>query len=151
VGGTVVSWILLFLPVIAGIASALQSFTNGYWAARIGLTGIILINGIVGLAGALAVFLLAGEVPVSAISRRLSPWVLAGALCGLVLLFIMAFSFPRIGAFRTMALFIFGQIITALLLDHYGALDLPEMPITPQRLLGALFLMIGVILSLYGV
>lgn len=143
------NWLLLLLPVIAGLSSVMQSFANGYWASRLGITGTILINGVVGLAGALVAFLLAGEIPTSVLWKRLTPWAMAGAVCGLVLLFIMAFSLPRIGAFRTVALFVFGQVITGLVLDHFGFLNLPEIPLTPMRILGAVLLMAGVILSVY--
>jgi transporter family-2 protein len=53
---------------------------------------------------------------------------------------------PRLGATALMALTVFGQLLAALLIDHYGALGFPQNQATAQRILGAALLLAGVVL-----
>mgnify|MGYP001568843096 CR=1 FL=1 len=41
------------------------------------------------------------------------------------------------------AAFVVGQLIGALLLDHFGAFGLRHIPITPVRIAGAALLLVG--------
>jgi len=59
-----------------------------------------------------------------------------------------AFAYPRLGAGPTTALMVAAQLGTALALDHYG-LPSGKVPVTPMRLVGAAFLLVGALLVLW--
>jgi transporter family-2 protein len=53
---------------------------------------------------------------------------------------------PRIGAATMIALFVAGQLITSVILDHLGWATFPQLDITLGRVLGVAFLLVGVVL-----
>lgn len=57
-----------------------------------------------------------------------------------------AFSVPQIGVAAWVAAVIAGQLICAMMLDQFGAFGQVVREITPLRLLGAFFLVTGVVL-----
>jgi bacterial/archaeal transporter family-2 protein len=73
-------------------------------------------------------------------------WTWCGGLLGAAYLTGVVVSVGRLGAASTVALVVFGQITTTLLLDHFGFLMTTAHPISPLRLLGGGLLLIGVIL-----
>jgi transporter family-2 protein len=54
---------------------------------------------------------------------------------------------PQLGAVSTVAALIFGQVITAMLLDATGAFGLPLHEISWQRIGAALLIFSGLVLS----
>ena len=55
---------------------------------------------------------------------------------------------PKLGFLSLSGLIIFGQVATAMLLDHFGLLGTEKQPIHWQRLLGGIVIFIGVLLTL---
>ncbi len=55
---------------------------------------------------------------------------------------------PRIGSLALMSLVIAGQLLAALVLDHFGLLGLRKVSVTPSRLVGAALLLAGLFLVL---
>jgi transporter family-2 protein len=78
---------------------------------------------------------------------KLGPSVVTGGLCGLGIIVVGAIVFPKLGAATAVALFVLGQSISALLLDHYGVLALPAHPISPVRIAGIVLVLTGVLLT----
>ena len=60
------------------------------------------------------------------------------------------FATPRIGAALAVALTIAGQMIAALFLDHYGAIRLTKYAASPTRIVGVVFVVLGVSLVAYA-
>jgi transporter family-2 protein len=53
---------------------------------------------------------------------------------------------PRLGAAALLALVVLGQLVTSLVLDHFGWLGFAQHPLSVTRTLGAVFLFCGVLL-----
>jgi transporter family-2 protein len=53
---------------------------------------------------------------------------------------------PKLGAGTLVAAVVAGQMVTSLLLDHYGLIGFPVHSLSLARLLGAAFVIAGVIL-----
>jgi len=140
------TWLLVLVALGMGTALAVQGATNGTLAGRIGLSGAVLVNATFVFAGALTMWLctrrgVATEPP--------SPWWLyVGGVYGLFIIAGAAFAFPRLGAGPTTALMIAAQLATALVLDHLG-LPAGKIAVTPVRLAGTVFLVVGAILVLW--
>jgi transporter family-2 protein len=134
-------------PLIAGFCACFQGTMNGHWQSRIGVHSTILINGVV-VAGLTALFfLIANQTPFEKIVSEIRPWVLLNGVCGATILTVAALTFPRIGAASVIVLMVAGQLLTAIILDHFGVLNLPHHPISVSRIVGIAFVVVGVILT----
>lgn len=56
------------------------------------------------------------------------------------------FILPKIGVSATLSSMIFGQIILALILDHFGFMGNPTITIDLKKILGAFLLLISIFL-----
>ena len=102
------------------------------------------------VAGALAAFFICVmaryPLPTSVSLSGTSWWMWFGGCLGTIYVWSTIFATPRIGASLTLALTVAGQMIAAILLDHYGAFGLQKYPVSLSRILGVMFLIAGVIL-----
>lgn len=73
-------------------------------------------------------------------------WVWLGGLMGAVYVTASVILAPRLGVAVFTALVVAGQLVAALVMDHYGWLGIEELPVTPGRLVGAALLAAGVVL-----
>ncbi len=71
-------------------------------------------------------------------------WAWCGGFIGALFVTTSVLAISRTGAATFSVLIIAGQILGALVMDHFGWLELPQFPLTPQRIVGALLLMVGV-------
>jgi bacterial/archaeal transporter family-2 protein len=69
-----------------------------------------------------------------------------GGIFGAIYIAVSILLLPRLGATIVVALLVLGQMIGAMLFDHFALLGVPENPITPTRLVGAALLIAGVVL-----
>lgn len=134
-------------PLIAGFCVCFQGTMNGHWQSRIGVHSTILINGFVVAVLTALFFLTANQTPIEKITSEIRPWVVLNGVCGATILTIAALTFPRIGAASVIVLMVAGQLMTAIILDHYGVLNLPKQPASLARIAGIVFVIIGVILT----
>lgn len=74
-------------------------------------------------------------------------WMLLGGIFGAFLLAGSIFIVPRLGLTAFIGIVIASQLIMALILDHIGFLSDTVHTITPQRIAGVVFLIIGAILT----
>jgi bacterial/archaeal transporter family-2 protein len=103
---------------------------------------------VAGAATVLAVLLAREPVPPVASLRSAPWWSYVGGLIVAFYVFSITFLAPRIGVGTAISLVVTGQIMAALLIDHFGLLRSLTFPLTPVRLLGALLMGIGVFLAL---
>jgi transporter family-2 protein len=57
------------------------------------------------------------------------------------------FLIPKLGARKCFILMIAGQILMAMIVSHFGILESPKDPVTTLKLLGAVLIVAGAILS----
>lgn len=133
------------VPLGAGIASALQAATNGALTARSSLVTALVVNVAGTLVGAAALLLVPGTRAI--VPSPDTPWSLyAGGLYGLVIIAALAFAFPRLGGAWSIALFVLGQSVTALALDHFALIGQARDPLTAWRMAGIGLVVAGVLL-----
>jgi len=77
-----------------------------------------------------------------------APWWawIGGGLCGAVYISLVIFLAPKLGTGTTFSLIVAGQMIMAMVLDHFGFLGFQTHPVTLLRLIGAALLVSGVFL-----
>jgi len=77
----------------------------------------------------------------------INPILLTAGAMGASLVFGIAYLIPRVGAGPFTYALLAGQIISAMVLSHYGWLGSPKQPITPMGIVGVIVLAIGVFLT----
>ncbi|QKG51679.1 DMT family transporter [Hymenobacter sp. BRD67] len=136
---------LLLLLVLAGAAITTQSAVNSQlrgalhsvgWAVFISYLGGSLV------AGAL---LLLTRTPLPALAElgSLKWYYWTGGLLGVGYVLTITFSLQRVGAASLFALVVAGQLLTALLYDQLGVLNLSRSPLSSSKLVGVALLVLG--------
>jgi len=142
----------IFLALALGAGLATQVGVNASLRSALGHpVYAAIVNFTIGL-GALVGFALAGRLgrpPAGAVART-SWWMYAGGLLGATYVLGVITLAPRLGAAVLIGLVVTGQLLTALLLDHFGALSFPVHPVSPVRAVGAVLLVAGVVLVRRG-
>ncbi|WP_414564781.1 MULTISPECIES: DMT family transporter [unclassified Anabaena] len=83
-------------------------------------------------------------IPAATSLVQTSWWMWVGGCLGTLYVWATIFATPKIGAALALSLTIAGQMIAALFLDHYGAIGLTKYPASPLRIIGIVFVIIGV-------
>lgn len=130
----------LLLPIQAGVNAQLRT-TLGQ------PLGAALVSFLVGTAGlAILAAVVRLPLPLMLAWGRSPWWHWVGGLLGAVYVAGAIVLAPRLGAASLLAAAIGGQMLSSLVLDHYGWVGFAVHPITPLRLLGALLVIGGVVL-----
>ncbi len=77
---------------------------------------------------------------------RMPLWVWMAGLIGAVVILVTLFAVPRIGVASFVAAMICGQLIGALVIDHFGGFGLQVRPVGLRELAGAALLLAGMAL-----
>ncbi len=141
------SWLLL-LPVAlaAGMAAPTQFAINTQLRDVVG--GPVLAAAFSFLVGTVALF------ATTAVLRRSVPelgpiasapwWMWTGGLLGAFFVCASIVLTPRLGAATTVGLFLTGQVIASIAIDHFGLLGVPVQSASLTRVGGALLIVVGV-------
>jgi bacterial/archaeal transporter family-2 protein len=73
-------------------------------------------------------------------------WSWLGGLVGAVYIFLLVFLAPKLGIANVTGFVVAGQILAAILIDHFGLLNFPIHALTLPRIVGALLMMMGLYL-----
>jgi bacterial/archaeal transporter family-2 protein len=141
------TWLLL-LPaaLVAGMAAPTQFAINSQLRHVVG--GPVLAAAISFLVGTVVLF-----VAVMAVSRavpELGPivsapwWMYLGGLLGAFYVCASIVLTPRLGVATTIGLFLAGQVVASMIIDHLGLFDVPVQPASIPRILGAVLVIAGV-------
>ncbi len=145
--------ILFALAFAAGTAISLQAAVNSQLAG--GLGGNVVAAGLVSFAiGTVALAVIAtgkGGLGMAISHLPAQPlWQLTGGLLGAGAIFCTVLLAPRIGLANMLALVIAGQLITSLSIDHFGLVGTVTRQVSAIKLTGALVMLAGVFLTLFG-
>ena len=80
--------------------------------------------------------------------RQVNPLLLTAGAMGATLVFGIAWIIPQIGAQQMTVMLLAGQILSAMLLSHFGWLGSPVQPVTLTNVMGALLMIAGVFLAI---
>jgi transporter family-2 protein len=139
--------IYFIIALLAGTAVALQTGVNSQLR---GFVGNPFQAGLVSFAvGTLALAIVALPQGLEWKFSELANapwWVWTGGILGAFVVTAFIILAPRLGAATLIGIVLAGQMITSLILDHYGLLGFPEQRLSVPRILGAILLIAGVIL-----
>ena len=138
----VVVGVAIFFGLIAGSAVALQGPMISLIGQRLGnLESVFIIHLGGAVLSGIPLILLGGG---SLSEWRALPWYVffAGGF-GLIIVGTISFGLPRIGAAGVFTIMIIAQLITAVILDHFGWLQPTVRAVDLTRILGIGIIMIG--------
>lgn len=134
----------LLLAFISGVLMAVQGALNAGLSKVIGLletTFVVHITGTI-LIGLLLFGLRMGKGNLSAFAE--APWyVYLGGIVGVGIIYLVAASIPEVGAANATTAIIVGQVLTAILIDHFGAFGLEQSSYGWNQIIGLVLLAIG--------
>jgi transporter family-2 protein len=137
--------LILLIPFLAGVGIPVQAGINGQLALRVDSPIMAaLVSFAAGTIALLALVLLLRLWPSAEAWRGVQPWHLIGGLLGAVFIASTAFSASRIDAVLMTALVLAGQLTTAMLLDHFGALGFAQKSISLGRVGGLGLILAGI-------
>ena len=145
--------VLLLMAFCVGIIISVQAAVNTQLAGALGANAALaaLISFAVGtVVLALVAVVRGGLGDAFAVMGSLPAWKFSGGILGAVFVFGTVFLAPRIGLLNLVVLVIAGQLLTSIAIDHFGLVQMAVRNVSPIRLAGALVMVLGVALTLFG-
>lgn len=138
--------IYLITALIGGailpVQVALNTLLKGYIGQPMQVTFISYLAGTI--ASLTICFFARYPLPALTSLSHTSWWMWIGGCLGTLYVWSTIFAAPKIGAALALGLTIAGQMMAALFLDHFGLIGLNRYPATPLRIIGTVFVIIGV-------
>src|SRR6187551_2518258 len=141
-----VRYLPYLLGIVAGFGLSVQVGMNAQLRRTLhNANTAALISFLVGTVGLIALLLVTrAEVPSRDSFATVPLWAWFGGLLGAFYVATSTVVASQLGTTSLLALALLGQLATALVIDHFGWLGLPEHPITLVRLAGVALLGAGV-------
>lgn len=139
----------LLLAIISGVCMGVQSPVNATLSRHAGhLQATTISFG----GGALCLGLLMLIIGTGDLSKiaDVQWWQLLGGTYGIYIVLVITYGIPRLGAALTSTILTLGNLITAAVLDTFGLMGLPKVPLEAARVVGCLVVLTGVILVYIG-
>jgi bacterial/archaeal transporter family-2 protein len=130
------------IGALGGVAVGIQSPIAGAMGQRVGGTAASFIVHVSGAIFSGLLLLARGGENIR--DLRTLPWYMLGSgIFGLILYLTLNHTLPRLGAIAAISLIIVGQLITGMLIDHFGWFGGAPRPVDALRLLAAGLLLVG--------
>lgn len=134
----------LLLALVSGVLMAVQGSLNTAMAKVVGLweaTFVVHITGTL-LLVVILFAIRAGKGGLGSLAQ--APWyAYLGGVAGVFIIYLVAASIPSTGVANATTAIIVGQVLTAVLIDHFGAFGLAKTPCGLNQLAGLVLLAIG--------
>ncbi len=133
------------LPVFAGVAITIQSGINSQLRSAIQHPLLAaFISFVVGTI-ALAILLIFSKEVLPSMGEypKIDWYKYTGGLLGAFVVTVTLISVAQIGAGNMFVLIVAGQLITAVLMDHFGVLGMKPNPVSIQKIFGICLLIAG--------
>lgn len=141
-------WIYLALALITGALIPIQAATNTVFSRNIGnpvITGLMVF--IIGSVGMLLFVLLSRSAFPSGQQLASAPaYSYVGGLIIATYVVLITTLVPRIGVGTSIGLIVTGQIICAVIIDHFGLFNVTVNPVSVTRIVGMVLMIAGVYL-----
>ena len=144
-------WSLTVLTMFLGVVLTVHLAMNAKVGAAIGNPRIgNMVFWCIGALGAIVIGLTGWQTGALTGIKQVNPLLLTAGLMGATLVFGIAWLFPQVGPANATLALLFGQILSAMVLSHFGWLGSPEQHITMRSVVGAMLMFVGVVLATRG-
>ncbi len=137
---------LLLLALFAGALLPVQAAINATLKTPLGSPILAAFASFLVGTLSLGFYALVTRVSLPATLGAVPFWGWTGGILGAFYLCMTVILTPKLGPATTFGLIISGQLLSSLALDHFGWLGVAPHALNAPRVLGALFLMVGVLL-----
>lgn len=137
------NFLSLLFALIAGGLTSIQSAVNTNLGKYVGSVGASLVSFFVGTITLIIIYLLFGQAGLKNAGKA-PLYLFIGGIFGAIFVFSMVYLIPKIGVGSAIAGVIAGQLIIAVIIDHFGLFGLNPIKFNFVRFLGTIFLLIGV-------
>lgn len=139
---------LIFIALLVGAAGPIQAGVNATIAQYNGHPLTAAFTNTMVASAFLFILMLVARVPVPQMSSLAQApwWAWTGGLFGAFFVFSALTIAPKLGAAVFIATTVAGAVVASLVIDHFGFIVYKEQPITPQRVIGALLVVSGMLL-----
>lgn len=135
--------------IFAGAVSTVQASVNNRIREHIGSPYTTALINFIAAGAVLVVLIMITEhdlyIPAAEIARH-PFWIWLGGLCGMAIVTLNVICLPVLGSARNVMIICFGQVMTGLVIDHFGLFYSPEVPMTIMRTVGAVLVLIGTLM-----
>lgn len=136
------------LSLLSGVFIAVMVILNASLGNHIGVLESSFVAHLVGATfGAISCGFFLRRNPLHKIIQT-PKYLLLGGFFGVLIVLISNAVVPKLGMVLTVGLFLIGNLIFAVISDHFGCFQLPIYKVSWRRVLGLLSAMIGLILVL---
>jgi transporter family-2 protein len=137
----------VLLAAVAGVLVGMQAPVNSRLGRSLGSVQAATFSFVVGtVALALIASLFYGGLGSFGDAGRAPWWALVGGLLGAVYVTVAILTVRTLGVSGLTAIVISGQLVAAVAIDRFGLLGIAKQPIGAQRVIGLVFLVVGVLL-----
>lgn len=141
------------IALVSGIALASQAAINSQLSKGVGEQPVAaaLISFFTGTLVLLIITLSKANLNDIWINLPQQPWwKWTGGALGALVVFTTIMLAPKVGVSNMLFFIIVGQLIMAMLIDHYGLIQMPVRPATIWKFIGLCVVFLGMLLFFYG-
>lgn len=142
------SSIYILMAFAMGVVYAVYLPMNSAFAKYIGSPVVVNITFFtIALMTSIALFVMGGDFEPLYKLKSVSPYLFIPGVLSAFIILGMNFLLPILGPRKTFILAVSGQVLTAMLVSHFGLFNVPGDPITRQKIIGAFLLLAGVVVT----
>lgn len=131
------------ISVFTGALLALMVSLNGNVGQASGNYASSVIIHVIGLIGIIIV-LIATKSKFKNL-KNIPFYMYAGGLIGVLTVIFSNVSFTKLGVSLTISLGLFGQLVTSIIIDHFGYFDFPVNQFNKKKIIGFIIIILGIL------
>jgi transporter family-2 protein len=132
------------IAVLAGVMVTMQSVLNSALGGKTGYLGSVLILTAISIAVLVVLIrLFPGTANLQSLPGFSQWYLYAGGVLGIVIVVAPILLIPKIGTTATLTGLVVGQLLLAVVIDHFGVLNVQRVEFDITRLFGVVLLAIG--------
>jgi len=142
----------MLFAAMAAFVIPVQAIVNGRLGIEIENRILAALISFAGGTAVLALLLVIAPGGIPSVERfKQLPWFLfTGGLLGAIFVTVVLSLVPQIGTAKVLAAAIVGQLVMAVIIDHFGAMNVPKDPVNWYKIAGCVLLVGGTILIQMG-
>lgn len=141
--------IAVLIGIFAGAVSTVHASVNNRIRELLGSPYTTAVLNFVAASAVLVILILITEhdlyIPVARIAQH-PFWIWLGGPCGVAIVTLNVKCLPVLGSARNVMIICFGQVMTGLVIDHFGLFYSPQAKMTVMKTAGAVLVLIGTLM-----
>lgn len=137
-------WIFYIGAILVGIALGFQSPMNSALGKLTNPKNSAVLNNLLGLAILVLISTSDGSIRQFGSLFKAPIYLLLGGVLGATIVYLSIVVIPVIGAATFASIIVTVQMVVTIFIDHYGLFGLPKTPVNWYRIIGVIFMLIGI-------